>query len=186
MPRRFAAVTRMMISAAQLDLVGRDPLECRRQVGQGRRARDGDGHDVVDHQRGGGDQAEVGPEVLASHDIRAATARWIAAADLPIAEGNDGEHQCDSRGEPNRPGQRRHAGEHEHPQDLVRGVRGRRDGVRAEDRQGELLGQALLDLLGVRKGLPEHETADPGDALADGRGRGALAAALATITPGPA
>ena len=45
--------------------------------------RDGDGHDVVDQERRGGDQPEDGRQVRLGHDVRAAAVR-IRAADLAV------------------------------------------------------------------------------------------------------
>jgi hypothetical protein len=107
----------------QFHFVGLDRGEGGGQVGQRRRARDGDGHDVVDHQGRGGNEPEVGAEVLAGDDV-GASAVGISTADLAVAEGDDGQHQRDRGGDEDRCVHPGRAGQDQDAQDLVGGVGG--------------------------------------------------------------
>ena len=64
-------------------------------------------------------------------------------------------------------------GQDEREDDLLGRVRGRRDRVRAEDRERLRLGQALADLLLVREGPPQQGALDPDAEGPQGRRRGA-------------
>ncbi len=134
----------------------------RAQVGQGRSARHRDRHDVVDHQSRRRDQAESGSQILSGHDVRAA-ARRVGSTDLAIAEGHDRQHQGDRGRHPDGPAQGDDARQNQDLQDLVRRVGGRGDRIRAEDREGELLGQPLFDVLRVCEWLAEDDGSDAGD-----------------------
>ena len=56
--------------------------------------RHGDGHDVVDEQRGGGHEAEDRGEVGPGDDVRAAAVR-VRPTDLPVRQGDDREQDGD-------------------------------------------------------------------------------------------
>ena len=85
-------------------------------------------------------------EVLPRDGVRAA-ARRIGAADLAVADRDDGEEDRDRDRDLDREGECREAGEDQDVDDLVARIGGGRDRVRAEDRERELLGEALADLL---------------------------------------
>ncbi len=123
-----------------------------------RRGRHGHGHDVVDEQRCRGHEPRGLGEVLPGHDVRA-PARRVGATDLPVADRHHGEQERDRDRDLDRQGERGDSRDHEDAQDLLGGVGGGRDGVRAEDRKGELLREPLLDLLLVRERTPEEHPA---------------------------
>ena len=125
-------------------------------LGHGRGRRDGDRHDVVDEERGGCDETEDLAEVLLGHHVRPA-AGWIGPADLPVRDRHDREQDRDRDRHLERDEERPGPGQDQDAQDLLGRVRGRRDGVGAEDRQGELLRQPLVGLFLVRQASPEQE-----------------------------
>jgi hypothetical protein len=83
--------------------------------------RDGDGHDVVDEQRCGNDQARRRAQVLRRHLIGTATGR-IGAHDLAVRNHDDREQDHHREPHPRRQVQVRQAAESQDEQDLLRGV----------------------------------------------------------------
>jgi hypothetical protein len=69
--------------------------------GNARDDRDGDREDVVDQQRGGGDQGRVLAEVPAAHGVRAATVR-IGVTRLAVGGDDDHQQRDDRRSQPRR------------------------------------------------------------------------------------
>ncbi len=130
-------------------------------LGDRRCRRDGDGHHVVDQEGGRGNEARQRTEVLLRHRVRAA-ARRIGPADLLVREGDHREQDRDGDRDPEREDERSPgAGQDENPQDLLGRVGRRADRVRAEDREGLLLRQALADLLLARERPADRDLADP-------------------------
>ena len=157
-PRRLAIVIseieRKAISIRMSYAPGPDRLD----LGDGRGRRHGDGHDVVDQQRGGGDQPEDGRQVRARHDVRAAAAR-IGATDLPVRHRHDGQQDRDRDRDLDRQEHRARARQQQDAQDLLGRVGRRADRIGAEDRERLGLAQALGDLLFRRQRPPEHDPA---------------------------
>ena len=133
-----------------------------RDLLHGRRRRHGDGQHVVDEQRRGGDQRRDPAEVRLGHRVRPAAGR-IGDADLAVAEGDDPEQDRDRDADLDREAERRAADarEQEREDDLLGRVGGRRDRVRAEDRERLLLRQALADLLLVGERPSEEDVLEP-------------------------
>ena len=132
---------------------------------------DGDGHDVVDQERRGGDQPEDGRQVRLGHDVRAAAVR-IRAADLAVGDRDDREEERDRDRDLDREEQRTGPREDQDPEDLLGRVRRRRDRVRAEDRERLLLRQALFQLVLVRQRPTEDDGPEPGESPAATRSWG--------------
>ena len=145
------------------DVVGR--REDRLDLGDRRRGRDGDGHDVVDQERRGGDQPEDRRQVRPGDDVGAAAVR-IGATDLAIGDRDDREKERDGDRDLDRDEQRTGPGDDQDPEDLLGRVGRRRDRVRAEDRERLLLRETLLDLVLVRQWPPEDEGPEPGEGAA--------------------
>ncbi|MFT3853954.1 MAG: hypothetical protein QM733_14605 [Ilumatobacteraceae bacterium] len=131
---------------------------------------DGDGEDVVDEQRRAGDERRDRPEVLLGDDVAAATAR-VGEDRLAVAGDDDHQQDTDDDGDRHELGERRQADPglaDEHDEDLVGRVCRRRDRVAGEHRQGDLLGDPLVALVGRRDRLADEDTFDdrhtPGDA----------------------
>ncbi len=125
----------------------------RRQAGHGRgdllhrrRGRNRHGKDVIDQQRRRRDQRRKATEVVLGDRVRTAATR-VCVADLPVAGRDNGQHQGNRERDVDRCHQADGACDEQDVQDLIGGVRGRADGVRAEDGQRLLLVQALADLL---------------------------------------
>ena len=74
--------------------------------------------------------------------------------------GHDRQQDARSRSRPGRQEHRRGAAHEQDAQDLLGRVGGRRDRIRAEDRECLLLRQALLDLGFARQRSPEHDGAN--------------------------
>ena len=112
------------------------------RVGPGRHLH-GDGDDVVDDQGDGGDLGHLDPEVLPGHDIRAAGA-GVDHDDLSVGEGDEEQHDDDGQCDGQKQAEGRHAdGPHEHEEDLLGPIGGRRDAVRGEHPERHRLAEAL-------------------------------------------
>ena len=119
--------------------------------GDAGRDRHRDGEDVVDEQRRAGDERRVLAEVLAADDVAAAAAR-VGEDRLAVRErrrSRAGARPRSRSGPACRgPSARLDAADRGDEEDLLGGVRGRRDRVGGEDRQRDRLRDALVLLLG--------------------------------------
>ncbi len=117
--------------------------ERRHGGGQGEdtgRDRNGNGEDVVDEQRRGGDEARQGPEILFRDDVCPA-ARLVRLDGLDVGEHDDREHCRDGqRDRQDEVGGSERRGD-ENRERRFRGVRNRGERVRREDRQSQGLRQ---------------------------------------------
>ena len=132
----------------------------RRDRAHARAHRHRDGEDVVDEQRRARDHRRARAEVLAADDVRAAAAR-IREDRLAVRRDDDREQHRDDdrdRNELREPEGQARSADRDDEQDLLRRVRGRRDGVGGEDRERDRLDDALVFLLGGRQGAT-HEHA---------------------------
>ncbi len=163
---------------AELDPLVGHPVELRDRDDGGRagRDRDGDGQDVVDEQRGTGDERRDPAEVLAADDVGPAAAR---VGEDRLAVGEDDDHEQDRHRDGDRREdveallEARRAGRGDE-QDLFRRVGRRRDGVGRERRQRDGLGEALVLLLRRRDRTADEEPLQPGEhggTLVPARGR---------------
>jgi len=118
--------------------------EDRRQRGHTGRDRDRHREHVVGEERSRGGQTRERPEVVARHDVRAATVR-VCPDRLLIAHHDDGEDDDDREGDrEGEGGHRAEAREQEHSHDLFGGVRRRGDVVRSENGKSLCLADAFL------------------------------------------
>ena len=118
--------------------------------GDGRDARSDthrDGHHVVDHERGGRDQPGQQPEVLPADDVGPSAVR-VGVDGLLVRQRDDHQQHDDRDRDGESESRRGGPGQHEGEQDLLGRICGGRDGVGGEDRERELLGEPLLQLLG--------------------------------------
>ena len=122
---------------------------------------DRNGHDVVDHQRGGGDHPREPPEVLGAHDVGAAAGR-IGVDGLLVGERHDRQKARHREGDPEREMQQGHpdAGPHENDEYLLSGVCRRGDRIRREDRKSDQFGEPCLVLLVRRDRLTDEYSFD--------------------------
>ena len=151
------------------DVVGR--REDRLDLGDRRRGRDGDGHDVVDQQRRGGDQPEDRREVRPGDDVGPAAVR-IGPTDLAVRHRDDRQQERDRDRRPGSTGaarpRRRRAGPAGSP-------RSRRP---TSEIASELkIASAFFferrssDLLLVRQRPPEDDGPEPGEGATASRPR---------------
>ena len=121
-----------------------------------------DGEDVVDEQGRAGDQRRDRAEVLLGDDVGAAAAR-VGEDRLAVAGDDDRQQDGDDQRDRHQVVERRHAdaGLHgEHQDDLLGGVGGGGDRVAGEDRQRDLLGDALVVLVGRGDRLADEDPLD--------------------------
>ena len=159
---------------------GSKHLEGRREGGGARRRRHGHGQDVVGEQRGAGDLGGGRAEVVLGDHVGAA-GRRVLLDRLAVRQDQEAEHHA--HGDGDREHQReRHEPRHRHQdvQDLLGGVRRRRQVVGGEDGEGGGLAEPLvLELLAVQ-GLAEQrrlsryeiESGGSGTPGSDGTGPG--------------
>jgi len=124
-------------------LVPLDRGDRRRRVLHSRGDRDGNRQHVVDEQRRRHRQAVGRAEVDRGHLVVSAAAR-VGVHVLAVG-GDDGQHHEDDD-QADLPAERvgGQSGQRQGQEDLVRGVRDRRERVAGEDRQGDALGQQRL------------------------------------------
>ena len=148
--------------------------KCRGDRGDARRRRHGDGQDVVGEQCDPGDLGGDDAEVVERDDVGAA-GRGVLLDRLPVRERQEEQHHQhrDGEGDEQREGGDAH-GDHQHPEDLLRRVRRRRDAVRREDGQGGRVAQPLvLEVLGVERRAQQLRLEPVAERLGDGeRSRG--------------
>ena len=121
--------------------------------------RHGDGEDVVGEQGGAGDQRRRPAEVLAGHDVGPAAGR-VGVDRLAVRRHDDHQEHRDDDRQRHQLVPRRGADaglDEQHDEDLVGGVRRRRDGVGREHRQGDPLGEPLVALVGGRDRLADQD-----------------------------
>ncbi len=109
-----------------------------------------DGEDVVDEQRRARDERRVLAEVLAADDVAAAAAR-VGEDRLAVRRDDDREQQRDrdaDRDERVEAEREARPADRDDEEDLLGGVRGRRDGVGREHRERDRLRDALVLHLG--------------------------------------
>ena len=103
----------------------------------------GDGDDVVDDQGDGRDLGHLHPEVLPRHDIRAAGA-GIDHDDFAVGKRHEQQHDDDGQCQRQKETEGRHSDRpHEHEEDLLAPISGRRDAVRGENPERHRLAEAL-------------------------------------------
>ena len=174
---------------ADRDDADQDPLvvqerERRDDLLDSGRRRDRHGHDVVDHQRRRGDQADRPTDVLPRDRVRAA-ARRVGDADLAVRDRHGDEQDRDRDADLDAERQGGGAAQDQDAQDLLGRVGRRADRVGAEDRQRLRLATV------ARRARPRWPAADRRRSpRIDAKARpvevvGALAASLAVSWPGP-
>ena len=128
---------------AQHDAVAEQPRHRRGDGGDAGRDAHRHREHVIDQEGGAGDQRGVRPQVVLGDDVRPA-AFGVGADRLTVRGHDDGDEGGDGDADRQRVGQRRRAGEDQHEQDFLGGVRGGGERVGGEDGEGGGLGEAFV------------------------------------------
>ncbi len=130
---------------------------------------DGNRQDVAGQQGGRRDQGRPRAKIVLTDDVGAATL-GIGLDRLAIGNRDDREQEGDREGDGQGQRQCPGAGQDQDPQDLLGGIRRRRERVRGEDRERLRLRYPLVDEPGAGQRRPDQ---DPPQALIEPPGRAA-------------